>query len=105
MKTMIMAIIFLAASTAFAAEWRSYASNELVEAYFDTDSKLAHTVTVKWLYKKKIGSEKMYAIYRFNAYCTTRQLFSISEDNSEHEVKLEPGTLYEATWQMICGLQ
>ena len=104
MKTMIMMFIFLVASTACAAELSSYFSSKHVEAYYDKASKSGNTVTVTWVYKKEADSEKFEVVYRFKAYCTTGQLFSISKSGAEQEVPVEPDTLYEATWRLICGI-
>ena len=104
MKTTILILVFLVASTARAAELSSYFSGKQVEAYYDKASKSGNTVTVMWVHKKDAASEKFEVVYRFKAYCTTHQLFSISNTGAEKEVPVEPDTLYEATWQLICGI-
>lgn len=104
MKTIVLAILLMAplVSSAYAAEWASYFSDGVVEAFYDKQTKLSNSATVKWVYKRKTGTKPFQIQYRFKAYCSARQLFSVSINESMEEVDLLPGTLYELTFKMIC---
>jgi len=107
-KAIVVLLVLAATSPAIAEEWILYVSTDLVSAYYDKGTKLDHTITVKWVYKKKSGTGEadpnpFQLIRQFRAYCSTRQLFTINRDDSLSEVDVVPGTLYEATWKLICG--
>lgn len=83
-------------------DWRSYFSNDKVEAFFDRRTKTDRNADVRCVYRKN-GVEDYAVTYRFKAWCTSRQMFSLDRSGNEREVPVPPGTLYESTWQMICG--
>ncbi|MDD5285634.1 MAG: hypothetical protein PHD54_07220 [Desulfuromonadaceae bacterium] len=104
----IITLLFLISLTtpARSEEWINYFTNNLVSAEYDRESNNGHTMKVRWTYKDKqySPSDQLRVYYRFKAYCSTQQLFSILKNGLEREVEVAPETLYEATWMVICGI-
>lgn len=107
MKVMAMLTMFVSASVAYAEDWVKYCSNNLVDAYYDRETKTNNTIVVKWAYKSlpDAGGDPFYRVFTFKAYCSTRQLFTMTRYDAVEEVSVYPDTLYEATWRVICGLE